>query len=376
MRIDRASIALLLLPAIAACTSPVVATPTFLPLTRAPAPTPTITSEEVHLPPAPLGITEPAPEDVAFDFVGSMCEAEWANNTRVIPCPGDPSNTTQGYVARVDGAPLEGGATTDQQALLTIPASGPELGIFGAYPPLTIETGDRFRAGLACEADDEPCEVAFGLAYYDENGVFLELPAETGPVSLAMHNESGASFTPVDVSLDALAGRTVRLVLIVRPTGDTAGGRALWIRPFVFRPASAYAPEAFGGFSGMVDMASAPPYLNDPIVTGGLGSPVVVVAFNLDNGTFWWVDTTATHPEFTITVPAGRYHLAAYGQGVADVPYVVGGYTGLNPSCGEELLAIDVSPDHLISGIEIADWNWTCGGTAYRPEKPPDVPIP
>jgi hypothetical protein len=282
----------------------------------------------------------------------------------------------QGYVGRVEGAALEGGGTTDQPALLTIPATGPELGIFGAYPTLAIRAGDRFRAGLACEADGGPCRVTFGLGYYDENGEFGELPAETGPVSLATHNDSGATFTPVEIGLDRLAGQSVRLVLIVRSRDDGAGGRALWVRPYVFRAASAFAPESFASIDGMVDMASAPPYLNDAMVTGGVGSPVVVVAFNLDNGTFWWVDTTPTHPQFSLAVPAGRYHLVAYGRGVADVPYVTGGFTGENPSCGQDLLPIEAGPDEVVDEVVIADWNWVCGGTASRPEKPAEVTIP
>jgi hypothetical protein len=89
-----------------------------------------------------------------------------------------------------------------------------------------------------------------------------------------------------------------------------------------------------GTISGRVDMSAAPPYLNDPIVTGGLGVPVVVAAFNLDNGTYAWVDTTLTRPDFSLTLPAGRYHIVAYGQGVADVAYVTGGYTGENSRVG------------------------------------------
>jgi hypothetical protein len=325
---------------------------------------------------APLELVEPPPEEVALDFVASMCDAEWSNNTIAIPCPGDPTDVDQGYIGRVDGASLPGGATTDQVGLLTIPASGPQLGIFGAYPPLRIQAGDHFRAGLACEAGEPTCEVLFGLGYYAENGMFHEIPEETGPISLAAHNETGALFTPVEVSLDALAGQRVRIVLIVRELGETRGGRALWIRPHIWRPASETSPEAASAIYGIVDMASAPPYLNDPLVTGGIGIPVVVVAFNLDDGTYFWVDTTPTHPEYSLSVSPGRYHLVAYAVGVADLPYVAGGYTGDNPSCGQALAEVLVGPGEDVLEIEIADWNWSCEGTAERPDKPPDVPIP
>ncbi len=131
--------------------------------------------------------------------------------------------------------------------------------------------------------------------------------------------------------------------------------------------------------AGRVNMASAPPFLNDPIVTGGLGVPVVVVAFNLDNGSYTWVDTTPTHPNYQLAVPAGRYSLVAYGSGLPsapDVPYVVGGYTGQDPSCGQPLAEVVVAAGEVLEGLDIADWNWSCRGTAYRPDKPADVPIP
>jgi len=149
------------------------------------------------------------------------------------------------------------------------------------------------------------------------------------------------------------------------------------------RPSETVAPpmatlpdQTPGVIAGMVDMRSAPPYLNDPIVTGGLGIPVVVVAFNLDDGTWRWFDTTPTHPNYELTVPPGNYQLVAYGMGVADIPYVSGGYTGQDPSCGLELLTVTVGPNQHVTGIDIADWNWSCLGTAYRPDKPDEVPIP
>lgn len=141
-------------------------------------------------------------------------------------------------------------------------------------------------------------------------------------------------------------------------------------------------PEIFGTppvdntpatLSGQVDIATAPPYLNDPV----LGSaPVVVVFFNLDIGMHWYTQTAQGDPTFDITVPPGTYQVVAYGPGVGDLPYVAAGYTGENPSCGRELKTVTVEPGADLNNIIIADWNWTCSGTAPRQDKPVDVPIP
>jgi len=144
---------------------------------------------------------------------------------------------------------------------------------------------------------------------------------------------------------------------------------------------AACAPEMFGTppvdntpatLRGQVDMSSAPPYLNDPV----LGSaPLAVVFFNLDNGAHWYVQTTQGDPTFEINVPPGAYQVVAYGHGVEDLSYVAAGYTGKNPSCGQELKIVTVEPGADIHNIAIADWNWTCGGTAPRQDKPADVSI-
>ena len=125
--------------------------------------------------------------------------------------------------------------------------------------------------------------------------------------------------------------------------------------------------------SGQVDMSTSPPYLNDPVL-GSAG--VTVVFFNLDNSTHWYVQTTQGDHTFQVSVPPGTYQLVAYGPGVGNLPYVAAGYTGMEPSCGKELKTIIVRPGTQIEDIVIADWNWTCDGTAPRQDKPADVPLP
>jgi hypothetical protein len=77
-----------------------------------------------------------------------------------------------------------------------------------------------------------------------------------------------------------------------------------------------------------------------------------------------------------MTLPPGNYQVVAYGHGVGDTPNESAGYTGEKPSCGKELKTITVGPNARVDDIVITDWNWTCGGTAERPVKPSDVPVP
>ncbi len=77
-------------------------------------------------------------------------------------------------------------------------------------------------------------------------------------------------------------------------------------------------PTTFGLINGRVDMSSAPPYLNDPVIGS---APVVVTFFNLDDGAYWYIQTSqAGHPDYQMSVPPGTYQIVAYGRGVGDVP--------------------------------------------------------
>jgi len=182
----------------------------------------------------------------------------------------------------------------------------------------------------------------------------------------------------------------VELFLVLRQEEELENQWGVWINPYISRdPSAKPLPTAEilptptpdpedktpGVISGMVDMSSAPPYLKDSM--NGGSSPVVVVFFNQSDGTYWWIHTSLTgHPYYQMTVSPGEYQVVAFAQGVGDVPYVSGGYTGQNPSCGKNLKTVTMPPNGRLENIVIADWNWTCGGTAYRPSKPGGVPLP
>jgi hypothetical protein len=370
-------------------------------LEETPSPAPTFTSIPTYTPSPPqptpttyagwlLDQAIPQPGTVALDFVALTCSAAWSSSIQFIPCPGNPDDLSNGYIEALAGTSVESGESTDLPALLTIP---PQMdgygGIFGRYPSFTVQPGDRFRAVLTCQ--QSPCgAVEYALDYYDSNGKYSNFPSYW-PNPFIEFAESGQHITAIDLPLDFLAGKTVDFTLVIRDQSAVSGDRYLWIAPHIYRdpantsatplpqPGSSSAPtiepavdDTPGVIRGLVDMKTAPPYLNDPVTTNGLGVPVVVVFFNLDDGTWWWVQTTQTHPNFQMTVPPGLYYILAYAPGVADIPYITGAYTGGTPSCGQPLVAVQVPPGGSALGIFITDW------CEYpdRPEKPPGVPIP
>jgi hypothetical protein len=352
--------------------------------TSTPEPTETAT-------PTVLEVTLPDPSTIVLDFVEEICSAEWSNNGEYLPCPGDPNATGHGYAGQLDNPIISGHINVDAPSLITIPAYEKFAGIFGHYPEFEVWEGDTFHAVLGCQVTAIPCDVDFGLSYFDANGTFHDLSSQIGPMPFADHDSLTDSYSEVEVDLSSLAGQTVGFTLVVRTHGDPKLYNPIWIAPYIQRDPNAEPPVPVvlatattsstssgtpGTISGMVDLASAPPYLKDSY--SGKETPVVVVFFNLDDGTWWWIHTTPTHPYYSMTVPPGNYHVVAYARGVGGLPYVTGGYTGSNPSCGNELKTVTVQSNGSTENIVIADWNEfaPCQGDAYRPEKPASIPIP
>ncbi|MBT3338634.1 MAG: hypothetical protein HN855_13755 [Anaerolineae bacterium] len=322
-------------------------------------------------------------ENIIIDFVVSACEAEWSNNAYHLPCPGHLEETKQGYVEYTDHTVAEGMTSIEAPMLVALPGqgNGSGIGLFGRYPVQLIYPGDVFQATIACQGDS-PCNTEFALEYFDASGVYHD-------TDWSWQHQVGDGLEKISVDLSSLAGQSVSLMLVMRDQKGTSGNWLVWIQPRVTRdpealpvptilapsPTSDAGAETPGVISGKVEMGSAPPYLNDPMTNES--TPVVVAFFNQDDGSYWYIQTLLTgHPFYQMTVPPGNYYVVAYARGVGDVPYVSGGYTGVNPSCGQALQVVEVTPNAQVKNISIADWNWKCGGSAYHPEKPDAVPVP
>jgi len=210
-----------------ACSTPVPTDKQTLP------PTPSAT-QEPSASPAPSDTATPS-ETVIYDFMVHACEAVWTNNAQTLVCPSQSyGNIGSGYVEVRENTNIEGATELRGTALLTHPsANGTFLGIFGAFPPIIIESGDQFRATLSCVDQVEAvfCDVEFALEYYTENGAYID-SQQTGWYWNQTQDEAT---TDIAVDLSILAGQTVRLVLVVRDNGDPEGDYALWVEPQLWR---------------------------------------------------------------------------------------------------------------------------------------------
>jgi hypothetical protein len=177
----------------------------------------------------------PDPSTVVLDFVSAVCTARWSNNGEYLLCPGDPNDTDSGYVARLDNTTITGDILVEAPSLITIPAYNTFGGIFGHYPALEVWEGDTFHAILACQPSDIPCNVDFGLSYFDSNGGFHDLSPQLGPLPISDHDASSGAHTEVVIDLSSLAGQTVEFTLVVRTEGDRTPYNPIWISPYIQR---------------------------------------------------------------------------------------------------------------------------------------------
>jgi hypothetical protein len=171
-----------------------------------------------------IGLPNEKEGELVFDFVEQMCDADWATRGQDLPCQGSDIQSSAGYIMQIDGTNQ---GLPNMNILLAYTPQEKYETIYGKYPAVIVQKGDRFRAVLECR-EHSFCDVEFVLNFSDERGtaglknwryLFTDEPIV------------------VDYPLDALAGQTVQFTLAVRARGNPADAYAVWIAPHIYRPA-------------------------------------------------------------------------------------------------------------------------------------------
>ena len=131
--------------------------------------------------------------------------------------------------------------------------------------------------------------------------------------------------------------------------------------PFPTDPADGVEPPPTDTFT--------PPAPLTGYITGNLSypsemiPPLRVVAWNVVDGSYSYIDTPANQFEYIIEVPVGTYYVVAYVLGGDGFPSgLAGGYTQMVP-CGlaygcddHTLIPVMVEAGVMVSGIDPGDW--------------------
>ncbi len=156
----------------------------------------------------------------SYDFVSNVCSAQWFNGTIILPCPGTDGDA-RGFVFSVTNPVLENGVTDSRPGLLTAPQNVFNGQIAGTYPTLTVQPGDHFQATIDCQFGAADCFVIFRLDALMAGGVIQNLGT--------FAERYDGLYTPLNIDLSSLAGKSVNFMLTVLSNGPATGDRAMWV---------------------------------------------------------------------------------------------------------------------------------------------------
>jgi len=162
-----------------------------------------------------------------YDFAAKACDALWNSHLGPIPCPGNETSITNGYVVIKANAIREDGGTENELSLVTRPNSASDGKISGKFPAILVKAGDKFMATVNCEYNSPACDVTFKLLYQIGDGVVHELGS--------WDEIYEGNFKNVTVDLSPLAGQNVKFILFVMNNSTATDNKALWIAPGIVR---------------------------------------------------------------------------------------------------------------------------------------------
>ncbi|HEX2995543.1 MAG TPA: NBR1-Ig-like domain-containing protein, partial [Anaerolineales bacterium] len=188
---------------------------------------PTVTPGGPTVTATPTGPTATPGANTAYDFAADPCKGTWYSGAGQLACPGTDGDA-KGFVLKVTNPKLETGATDNRPGIVTFPQNVQNGYIQGFYPPFRVQSGDRFRSIINCQAGSTNCYVAFRLDYQTGSD-----PIRTywGPF---LERYEGQYYS-VDVDLTPLAGKDVKFILTVLSAGVATGDRAMWVGPIIYR---------------------------------------------------------------------------------------------------------------------------------------------
>ena len=160
-----------------------------------------------------------------FDFLNSMCDAEWQNGSQTLPCPGSEGDN-KGFVYMMSPAKMEDGST-QPRGLITYPENVRNGVISGQYPAVKIQSGDHFQAMVNCMNKANDCDVIFKLEYQIGKNPVKTLGQ--------WHEIYEGQYYPIDIDLITLSGEKVKFILSVFANGSPHEDYALWIAPRISR---------------------------------------------------------------------------------------------------------------------------------------------
>ncbi len=173
-----------------------------------------------------------------YDFTANANSAAWSSGAGTLTFPGTDGDA-RGFALRQDNPTFEGNYSLGTPGLLMSPQNIHNGYIQATYPPIRIQTGDRFRATVGCELNATNCYVAYRLNYQIGTG-----PVRTFWTFREKHE--GLTYA-ANLNLNSLAGYDVKFTLFMSAYGSATGDRAIWGNPIIARAGGTTPPPTVTG---------------------------------------------------------------------------------------------------------------------------------
>ena len=174
---------------------------------------------------------------VYYDFTSNLCQANWYNDTALLPCPGT-DGSADGFALSLTNPVLENNVPALNPGILMSPQQIYNGVVYSVYPAMTIQNGDLFQVTVGCQNAAVSCYARYFLQYKTSSGNVYTLWTWNEKYEGLSYNAS--------INLSALAGQNVSLILGIRAYGSPVGDSALWVHPVLVRPGAVPPPTVTG----------------------------------------------------------------------------------------------------------------------------------
>ncbi len=159
-----------------------------------------------------------------LDFAASYQNATWSTSKGT---PATSDNYSIGSIYWTDKPKMEKDHTDDEPALIMIPSDGNGGTIYGVYPEVNVQAGDRLTGIIGCTSGSTDCNVMFQINYSADGGATQNLGSWTETYD--------GNWTFLNIDLSFLAGKKVKFTLVVNNNGSSKDDRVFWLAPKMVR---------------------------------------------------------------------------------------------------------------------------------------------
>jgi photosystem II stability/assembly factor-like uncharacterized protein len=195
---------------------------------------------------------------VVYDFVANAPYAQWKSGAGTLPFPVN-AGDDRGYAYQIDHPHLEDDSLDASPGLMMAPQNTYYGYIQATYPEIQVQKGDQIQTLVNCEFAATSCYVTFRVSYLLSNGTQGTLWSWTEAYDKKFYRKT--------ISLDTLAGKSVKFIFMALASGPASGDRAIWGSPRLVRTGGTLPPALPPTLTPLPQLTPTPKPYDTPVPT-------------------------------------------------------------------------------------------------------------